>query len=282
MKEKVVVIGASGMLGHVLCEYLDNLNYDVYGFSRTKNTKYIKEELDFKNFTLLEEKIKKIMPNYIINCAGILVKKSNDDILEAIMINSYLPNFLDRLAKELSSFFITVSTDCVFSGKAGNYSEESFKDASDNYAKTKSLGETINNYSLCIRTSIIGPEIKKNASGLLDWFLNSKDSVNGYINAYWSGVTTLELSKQIEKLMKLKLVGLIHITSKEKISKYNLLLLFKEVFSKKIDIIKYENKFIDKSLISIRDDFNSNVPSYKSMLEDLKNWMKDKDYYGYK
>jgi len=277
MKKKVVVLGALGMAGHIMSQYLDETNeYEIFGIARTQDTKYIKKVLDVQNFEELEEYFEEIKPDIVINCIGILVAKSNSDLTTAIMMNSYLPQFLSKLGNKLHYKLIHISTDCVFSGKSGNYKEDSFRDGDDNYARTKALGEVINNKDLTIRTSIIGPELKSNGTGLLHWFLNQKGTISGYSKAFWSGVTTLELAKQTHEMIKQDIKGLFQLCPDGKISKFDLLNLFAKVWNKEIIIEENSKYSVDKSLICTRTDFiyvNNQRPTFEQMLLELKNWM---------
>ena len=152
--------------------------------------------------------------------------------------------------------FIHLSTDCVFSGQKGSYTENSFKDGNTFYDKTKSLGEVINDKDLTFRMSIIGPDRKEQGIGLLNWFMKQKSKVKGYSKVYWTGVTTLTLAKAIDKAMQSKLTGLYHLVNNEKIAKYDLLKLFNAYLkSDKISIEAFENEIVDKSLINTRNDF---------------------------
>jgi dTDP-4-dehydrorhamnose reductase len=274
--KKVIILGALGMAGHIMAEYLESTKkYDIYGIARSNDSKYITKILDVKDFSLLEEYIKEIKPDFIINCIGILVSKSNNELTTAIQINSYLPHFLSELGNKLNFKLIHISTDCVFSGKDGQYKEDSFRDGNDNYARTKALGEVINEKDLTIRTSIIGPELKTNGTGLLDWFLKQNTDISGYSKAYWSGVTTLELAKQMENFLEQDIKGLYQLCPLEKISKYDLLKEFAKVWEKDINISDNPNYKVDKSLVCTRDDFDYNVsrPTYEKMLLETKEWM---------
>jgi dTDP-4-dehydrorhamnose reductase len=274
--KKVIILGALGMAGHIMAEYLDSTKkYAVYGIARSKDSKYITKILDVKDFSLLEEYIKEVKPDFIINCIGILVSKSNNELTTAIQMNSYLPHFLSELGNKLDFKLIHISTDCVFSGKDGQYKEDSFRDGNDNYARTKALGEVINEKDLTIRTSIIGPELKTNGTGLLDWFLKQKTDISGYSKAYWSGVTTLELAKQMENFLEQDIKGLYQLCPLEKISKYDLLKEFATVWKKDIKISDNPNYNVDKSLVCTRNDFKyKNIrPTYKNMLIEAKEWM---------
>jgi dTDP-4-dehydrorhamnose reductase len=274
--KKVIILGALGMAGHIMAEYLESTKkYDIYGIARSNDSKYITKILDVKDFSLLEEYIKEVKPDFIINCIGILVSKSNNELTTAIQINSYLPHFLSELGNKLNFKLIHISTDCVFSGKDGQYKEDSFRDGNDNYARTKALGEVINEKDLTIRTSIIGPELKTNGTGLLDWFLKQNTDISGYSKAYWSGVTTLELAKQMENFLEQDIKGLYQLCPLEKISKYDLLKEFAKVWEKDINISDNPNYKVDKSLVCTRDDFDYNVsrPTYEKMLLETKEWM---------
>ena len=278
--KKVVVLGSAGMAGHIMAEYLDNTKeFDVFGIAREPG-RYVSEQLDVTDFIGLERVLEKIKPDYLVNCIGVLVGKSANDICSAIQINSYLPHFLSRIGKSIGFKLIHVSTDCVFSGKDGHYQENSFRDGDDNYARTKALGEVMNDRDLTIRTSIIGPELKKNGTGLLGWFLMQNGEISGYSKAYWSGVTTLELAKATRELIKQNVVGLYQLCPTEKISKYDLLGIFAQEWGKEIKVIPSENYEVDKSLVCTRKDFNYVVPGYVQMLKELHTWMdQHADYY---
>ncbi len=280
--KKVIVLGTLGMAGHIMAEVLDTTEeYEVFGVARHEG-KYVDEILDVTHFKALEAYIKSVQPDYIINCIGALVSQSKEDVPTAILLNSYLPHFLSKLGNTYNYKLIHISTDCVFSGKEGEYTETSFRDGDDNYARSKALGEVINRKDLTIRTSIIGPELKKDGTGLLDWFFKQNGTTNGYTQAYWSGVTTLELAKATLVCLKQDITGLYQLCPKDKISKYELLKLFSKVWKKPLDIVPFENYKVDKSLVCTRDDFNYSVPEFEIMLIQLKEWMEiHKIYYNY-
>lgn len=271
--KKVVVLGCLGMAGHIVADYLTQKGeYQIIGIARSKG-KYVSYVLDVTDLVRLKEVICAIEPDYIINCIGALVSTSANDICTAIQINSYLPHYLAKIGTECGFKLIHISTDCVFSGKVGDYREDSFRDGDDNYARTKALGEVVNSKDLTIRTSIIGPELKENGTGLLDWFLKQSGEINGYTNAYWSGVTTLELAKAAHEFIKQDISGLFQLCPDEKISKYDLLNCFSATWNHSVKINKDSSYSVDKSLISTRDDFNYQVPGYDVMLEELHDWM---------
>ncbi|MGJ0490696.1 dTDP-4-dehydrorhamnose reductase family protein [Methylobacter sp.] len=271
--KKVIVLGSAGMAGHIMAEYLQTTgDYQVFGVAR-EDGRHVDKKLDVLDFSGLQAYLSVINPDLVINCIGVLVSKSADDMCTAIQINSYLPHFLARLGKQLDFKLVHISTDCVFSGKDGQYREDSFRDGNDNYARTKALGEVANDHDLTIRTSIIGPELKHNGTGLLDWFFKQQGEIKGYSRAYWSGVTTLELAKVTHEMIKQGITGLYQLCPSEKISKYELLKLIAKVWDRDISILPYEGYAVDKSLVCTRTDFNYPKPEYEAMLVEAREWM---------
>ena len=282
--KKVLVLGSTGMLGHMVHHFLDSTKtYDLYNLSYRNKLNSRTIILDITNQKRFLKKIEEISPDIIINCVGILSKGSKENIKNAIYINSYFPHLLKETCKTTNSKLIHISTDCVFSGKSGNYSENSIKDALDIYGKTKSLGEFNDENHLCIRTSIIGPEIKEKGEGLMHWFFNQSGVVKGFKNVFWGGVTTLELSKTIHFSINNNISGLWNLTNGKSISKYDL--LYK--ISSQFDLINIQlesnvEKFSNKSLSSIRE-INYKVPSYDEMLVDLAQYFQlNKNQYNYR
>lgn len=201
MIKKILVIGSKGMAGHMIKEYLSQKGYDVYGAFREKEEKNLEANefyLDAFDKEKLEEILKKVKPDFVINCIGILNQfaENNPDI--AIYVNGYFPHYLDRLSEKYGYKLIHITTDYVFSGKKGNYTEDDFRDADSYYGRSKAIGEVNNNRTLTFRTSIIGPDINKDGIGLFNWFMKQEGRIKGYSNVFWSGVTTLELAKAIE------------------------------------------------------------------------------------
>jgi dTDP-4-dehydrorhamnose reductase len=278
--KKVIILGSAGMAGHIMAEYLRTTgDYQVFGVAR-EDGRHVDKKLDVLDFSGLQAYLSAINPDLVINCIGVLVSKSADDMCTAIQINSYLPHFLARLGKQLDFKLVHISTDCVFSGKDGQYHENSFRDGNDNYARTKALGEVINDHDLTIRTSIIGPELKHNGTGLLDWFFKQQDEIKGYSRAYWSGVTTLELAKVTHAMITQGITGLYQLCPSEKISKYELLKLIAKVWDRDISILPYEGYAVDKSLVCTRTDFTYPKPEYEAMLVEAREWMDTHvDYY---
>lgn len=284
MMKKVLIIGSKGMAGHMIKEYFTQKGYDVYGTFREKEEKNLEANefyLDAFDKEKLEEILKKVKPDFVINCIGILNQfaENNPDI--AIYVNGYFPHYLDRLSEKYGYKLIHITTDCVFSGKKGNYTEDDFRDADSYYGRSKAIGEVNNNRTLTFRTSIIGPDINKDGIGLFNWFMKQEGKIRGYSNVFWSGVTTLELAKAIEASFSQNISGLIHLVNNEKISKYDLLKLFSKYMNKDIEIEKYEDYFSDKSLIRTKKEFNYKVPKYEKMIEELSEWIEINNKYSY-
>lgn len=278
---KILVLGATGMAGHVITTYFKEKKvYEVSNLSYRRKLDENTVILDVTNLTKLNEYLNEKNFDVIINCIGILNQYAEDNKDIAILVNSYLPHFLEKKYNNSSTKIIHLSTDCVFLGKSGGYKENSFKDGDTFYDRTKALGEIYEGNNLTFRMSIIGPDCNYDGIGLFNWFMKSTGEVNGYVNAIWTGVTTIELAKCIEKAIQQDLRGLYHLVPKTSINKYDLLVLFKEKFNKKDIIInKFENKLINKSLINTRKDFDYIAPSYEKMIIDMKNWMKEHEFF---
>lgn len=282
-KHRVLILGSSGMLGHQLFYYLkDNSDFELFDISKKNKIRNETELIDVSD-QFFEKYIKEIKPHYIINCIGLLVRESNSDYENAIKINSLLPHKIVRIAKDIGSTLVHLSTDCVFSGKKGNYEENDLRDGQDFYALSKILGEINDPNHLTLRTSIIGPEIRKKGEGLFHWFMAQENTIYGYKNVIWSGVTTYELAKIIKWSIDHRLVGLYHITNNSSINKFQLLTLFQKHTNKQIKIIPYEDRVSDKSLLNTKKNLNYQIPSYENMVRDMIKIIKDKKlYYHYK
>lgn len=278
MKKKVLILGSSGMLGHIVYHYLDMKDYDVLGTSRTPIEGINSVNLDVvENIDKLFELIQTDKPEVIINCVGLLVKASQDNPTRAIFINSLFPRILVDWTKNTPIKIIHISTDCIFNGKEGPYNEYDQATESNYYGRTKALGEINNNKDLTIRTSIIGPELKKDGTGLFNWVINQEGIINGFTKVFWNGVTTLELAKQIEIILRKKyeLNGIYHLVTPKEINKYNLLKTIQDVFDlDKIQINKCDSPKVNKVLINNRtEEYCPKVPNYDIQLKELKRFM---------
>ena len=276
LKVKILILDSTGMAGHVISQYMKDLNkYQIYEIVSDVSLYNHINYLDVYDRNLLYQKIKNINPDFIINCLRLLIEESEENQAKALYYNSYIPHYLSEIGKEIDSKVIQLSTDCVFSGKKGSYHENDFKDGETVYARTKAFGELLNDRDLTIRTSFIGPNIYGRNEELFHWFLKQKGEINGFSKAYWTGITTLELAKSIERLLSLNECGIYHLVPDNKISKYDLLTLIKSIWGKNDVIVKKQEKFIvDKSLIDNRNLIKVN--NYYNMFKDLFFWMQNK------
>lgn len=263
IKKKVLVLGASGMLGHTLMSYfLSRNSYIVAGTSRSSlditllglfNEKYIYSNVNAEFSSQIENVFVKFKPDIVINCIGRIKQLPlSENIEKTIYINSLLPHLISNLCIKYSSKFIHFSTDCVFSGLKGMYQENDSLDGSDIYARTKILGEVNNPHSITLRSSLIGHELRSKKS-LLEWFLSQHGEVYGYKNAIFSGLPAVEMARVVHDFVipNTKLSGIFHISSKP-ISKFELLNLIAQIYEKKIEIKAEEVKQINLSLDSTR------------------------------
>ncbi|OXX84368.1 hypothetical protein AVM15_04835 [Paraclostridium benzoelyticum] len=280
--KKVLVFGATGMAGHMVTMYLSNIKDKYIVFNVCHKNKLNENSIlcDISDIDAVNEIILNINPNVIINCIGILNKVTEEDIKNIVYVNTFFPKFLARIGKMKGIKIIHLSTDCVFTGSKGNYNEQSFKDEEGIYGLSKNLGEIEGKNCFTIRTSIIGPELK-NGSGLFNWFMNQNGTIKGFTNVFWSGLTTLELSKAIDMALDLNIEGIYNITPGYKICKYDLLKIIKDEFKKNDITIEKDNTTVcDKSLVTIKKDFDYKVPSYETMIKEMSIWINEnKDLY---
>ncbi|KRF39214.1 NAD(P)-dependent oxidoreductase [Paenibacillus sp. Soil787] len=263
------------MAGHVITMYFESKNeYIVDNISNSMKLNNKSTQLDLTNLVDFEHFLEQNKYDYIINCVGVLNHFAEENKDKAILLNSYLPRYLEKKYMKEKTKIIHLSTDCVFSGKQGEYQENSFRDGDTFYDRSKILGEINNEKDITIRTSIIGPDINPLGIGLFNWFMHSRGEIKGYSNAYWSGITTIELARGIEEIMKQNISGLYHLVAKKKINKHDLLTLIKDIFNKNdVIITKYENQFVDKSLINTREDFDYSVNDYIEMINEISEWV---------
>ena len=260
---RVFIIGGSGMLGHKLVQILGQ-KFDVWTTVRADLESYKKypiyryektiEDVNVENIISVERAIEKIKPEVVINATGVIKQISSaQSVIKVLSINSIFPNQLVELAGKFQFRLITISTDCVFSGTKGNYSETDIPDAQDLYGKSKQFGEIIGDNCLTLRTSIIGRELKTSHS-LVEWFLSNRGGrVKGFKNAIFSGFPTVVLADIISNLIEnfSEIQGLYHVSS-EPISKFDLLNLIKQIYKVEIEIEPFEDFKIDRSLDSTK------------------------------
>lgn len=277
LSTKVLILGSTGLIGHQVYNYLEeNSNYELVNISYRKKLNENSILLDARDEEKFIKTIEVIRPNIIINCIGILINNANKNPENAIYINAYMPHRLMKLSNDIDAKLIHISTDCVFSGqKKGPYIETDEKDGKDTYAKSKGLGEVINDRHLTLRTSVVGPELKTDGEELFHWFMMQKGTVNGYTKAIWSGVTTLELARAVKWAIEENITGLHHVTNNTSINKNDLLNLFKKYTKKNIEIIAIDGKEVDKSFINTRKKMNYTIPSYDEMIRNMINLMQN-------
>jgi dTDP-4-dehydrorhamnose reductase len=254
---KLLVLGATGLIGHAVFQTLNPCNdFKVTGTVRAKEQKKafdrsVQNQLihgvDAASESLLTEVFERVKPDQVINCIG-YTKHQPDDPIAYMTLNSALPHRLLGLCDQFNSRLIHISTDCVFSGKKGNYRESDIPDSEDVYGKSKILGEISDGNAITLRTSTIGHELLTNY-GLLNWFLAQQDSCEGYRNAIFSGLPTVVFAEIIRDLVipNSQLRGLYHVSATP-INKYGLLTLIAEIYQKKILIKANDEIKIDRSL----------------------------------
>ena len=262
-RTKILVLGASGMLGNaILRVFAESDGFEVFGTVRSSYAQkllpysmqqYLVAGVDIENLDSLLPVFGQFQPDVVINCIG-LVKQLSDanDPLSAIPLNSLLPHRLARLCSVANARFVHMSTDCVFSGTTGMYTESDTSDAKDLYGRTKLLGEVDYPNAVTLRTSIIGHELQ-GARSLVGWFLAQTGPVKGYKKAIFSGLPTVEIARLIRDyvLPNPRLHGLYHVSA-DPISKYDLLRLVADIYGKSIDIEVDDSYVIDRSLDSSR------------------------------
>ena len=269
--KKVLILGSSGMIGHMIYHFVKQTNkYDVFDLAGSRKIGAKTIIIDAQDFDKIKIYIEKIKPDFIINCIGILISESQRNIKKSIYLNALFPHLLNDLSFKLNFKLIHISTDCVFSGKKNEcYTEFDEKDGLGNYSRTKGLGEIINNKNLTLRTSVIGPELKSHGEELFNWFMLQEKPINGYTNAFWSGISTLELAKAVLWAIENNITGLYNLTNGKKISKYELLLIINKFSSKKLTINPFDTLFSDKSFCDTRKEINYEIPSYEIMVQKI-------------
>ena len=286
MKKKVLVLGATGMLGSMVYGYLDKYSrHKIAGTARNNIFPQSFEVFDFfegeKRYDFLKDF------DYIINCIGIIKPFCKDDdpkgVFNAISINTLFPRRLSEFLRNSKTKVVQIATDCVYSGRVGQYNEDSVHDALDVYGKTKSLGEVNRDNLLNIRCSLVGPDKHKKVS-LLEWSLNQKDGakLKGYAHHKWNGVTTLQFAKVCQRIIDNNLFDRLRKTShihhylpNKTVNKYELLKIFAGVFDRNYSIEEVDDvgEPVDRTLST---KFSSLKPvdknDMKEAVRELKNY----------
>lgn len=273
---KFLVLGCNGMAGHMISLYLKEQGHDVLGFALTKSQLVNSVTGDATNAALIKEIVGVNKFDSVINCIGLLNQFAENNKAGAAYLNAYFPHYLAELTEGTDTQIIHMSTDCVFSGKRGHYTENDLRDGLTFYDRSKALGELEDNKNITLRNSIVGPDINRNGIGLLNWFMQQNGEVTGYTGAMWTGQTTLQLAKTMEAAAKEKANGLYNTVPDTSISKYDLLGLFNKYIRKeKVSIIPANKVVADKSLKRTRWDFDYKIPDYEQMVVELADWMRE-------
>ena len=279
---KVLVLGATGMLGHKLMQIFSE-RFDVTGTVRASASSYknhpvlgglsLQSEVLAENFDSVIEAMAQVKPDVVVNCIGIIKQHpSAKDPLRSIALNSFFPHRLARLCHVSGARMIHISTDCVFSGRRGNYSEEDLADPVDLYGRSKLLGEVTDPGCLTLRTSMIGRELKGKL-GLIEWFFGQKGKkVRGFAGAIYTGFTTPALANLIGDIIENRpeLSGMWHVSS-DPISKYDLLSLVNQEFELDVEIEMDQIFQCDRSLNStrFRTATGFKPPSWEAMVNQM-------------
>lgn len=284
---KVLVLGAEGMLGHKILQTLASRFENVGGSIRGQRVAppykgiplffsehiHIIQSVNAMNTPALERTISVLAPEVIVNCIGIIKQRDESSVaLPSIAINSLLPHQLAHWAAKWGGRVIHFSTDCVFSGRHGGYTEDSLSDAEDLYGKSKYLGEVAAPNALTLRTSIIGRELSSFAS-LLEWFLAQEGkTIKGYKRVIYSGVTTNYMADLVCRIIaeQPKLSGLYQVTSPP-ISKFDLLCMLQKAYRLEVNIEPDEEVVSDRSMIGTRfvETTGYRQPAWDELVEQL-------------
>lgn len=264
---KIIIFGSNGMLGNYITTFLKNY-YEIIKINRCI--------FDVSCATV--ENILNILNQYnnevvsVINCVGIIPQRNNmDDIKKYIKINTLFPHLLANCCQILNYNLIHVSTDCVYNGDVGNYSEDDIHNEKNIYGISKSLGEPSN--SCVIRTSIIGEEIQ-NKKSLLEWVRSQNNGkINGFNDHYWNGMTCLQLAKIIHYIIEKNIFwkGVRHLFSPNIVSKYELVNIIIQKYNLNIRLNKINTNFVNKTLTSKYESFFE-IPPIEKQVEELTNF----------
>jgi len=263
---RVTVVGSRGMAGHVIVKYLEQQGHTVSAVDRTV--------LDVEHGNV-DQFFETLNADFVVNAIGLLVKDCIDRPDRAIAINSWWPQYCAYKLKNTNTQLIHLSTDCVFDGQRGNYFEDDKHTETNAYGRSKSFGEVNNDKDITFRMSIIGPELK-NGTGLLNWVLtNTADELPGWDNAWWNGITTLQLAKCIDQHINNPVItGVYHLVNNDvQINKYDLLCKINEVYKLGKKIVQTQGpKTINKILVDTRGEIDFAIPDYNTQLQQLRDF----------
>ena len=258
---KIFILGCNGVVGHAVAAYFKENGHEVLCSNDTTETG-LKKLIAGNNF------------DAIINCTAIVNQAAEEDKAGAAYLNAYLPHLLESLTSGTKTVVVHRSTDCIFSGARGQYTLEDWPEAKSFYARTKAVGELVNDKDITIRVSLIGPAQDEEDGSLLNWFLQQKE-LKGFANAIWTGLTTLEYAKTIESLLKQKAHGVFQAAPNDDISKYELLKLFEKHFPGNRNIERIENNRVDKSLVPYWGNYDIHIKDYEEQIVEMKQWIEE-------
>jgi dTDP-4-dehydrorhamnose reductase len=289
--QTVLVLGAAGMLGHMLVRVLSE-HHQVIGTTssqydskspraRILNKANWIDQVDVRNLQTVENAINHAKPNVLINCVGVIKQKMDSgNIIDAILINSLVPHQLAAACEKLDIRFIHFSTDCVFEGTPGIKYTSYTPNATDLYGTTKRLGEVNYAPAITLRTGFVGRQLS-GAEGLFEWVLSQKGkAVSGYQNAIYSGLTTMALSRVIQQVIEVQptLSGLYQVAS-NRINKFDLITQLNESLQLDLSIAKNTEFMCDRSMdgTEFTNSTNIQIPSWEEMLTEFA---ADQDFYN--
>jgi dTDP-4-dehydrorhamnose reductase len=278
---KILILGGDGMLGHQLFLRLREgfetrvtlrQDFPAYRHLGCFSPEEVYTGIDVRVTDRLLAVLADFRPEYVVNAVGMVKQRpEGHEHIANLEVNALLPHRLGLACRAIDANLIHISTDCVFSGRRGNYTEADQPDPVDVYGYSKLLGEVSGPGVLTLRTSIIGLELMRHTS-LIEWFLDQRGPIKGYRQAIFSGFTTRELSRIIERLVTQHagVMGLYHLAS-EPISKYDLLVQLRDRLRRDIEITPDDALHCDRSLDSsrFRNTFDYRPPSWDGMLEEL-------------
>lgn len=278
---RVLILGGDGMLGHRLLLHLRDKHevrvtlrrnlgaYEEYRlFDRASYP-----EVDARNEDRLLEVMADFRPEAVVNAVGIVKQReSAKAAIPSLEVNALLPHRLAVMCRAAGARLVHMSTDCVFSGRRGGYTEEDVSDAEDLYGRTKFMGEVAQPGCVTLRTSIIGLELSRKG-GLIEWFLSQKGEIWGFTHAIYTGLTTAEMSRIIERVLVRHpdLSGVWQVAS-EPISKYELLVRLAEILGREdVHLVPDDSVKIDRSLsgLAFERATGYHAPGWDEMLQEL-------------
>lgn len=273
---RFLVLGASGMAGHLISLYLKERGHMVVGFSR-RGVPFLDKQVlgDVRDVELLKDSIEEGNFDVVINCVGVLNKAAETNP-DAAWINGQLPHVLADLTSNMTTRVFHMSTDCVFAGNTGPYTEKSAPDGELAYDRTKAAGELDDGKNLTFRNSIVGPDMNSGGIGLLNWFMQQPGPVKGFTGAIWTGLTTLELAKAMEHEAGEGAHGLVNMVPEGSINKFDLLQLFnRELRGAAVEITPDAGLQLDKTLVRTNFEPSYLPKPYPGQVREMAGWIRE-------